>query len=108
MNDENVTTQNEVINFGNPQHKAALINVQTGIVENIIIVNSFEDKVPVGYILKPITMIDLVGEITQEYLDMIEIIKEIDPDYITPTKEIEIRINETRWSEEKGFYTEEV
>jgi hypothetical protein len=103
MNDENT---NVVINFGNPQHRAALVNVSTGIVENVIVVNSFEDEVPAGYTIKPITIIDLVGEITQEYLDMIDIIKQIDPDYKTPTKEIEIRLNVTNWSEERGFYTE--
>jgi hypothetical protein len=88
-------------------HKAALVNTETGFVENVIVVNSLDDEVQAGYVILPITVVDMSEDFTEEQLELIETIKQIDPDYKLPTKEIVIELNKTKWSQERGFYSEE-
>lgn len=84
--------------------KAALVNLQTQVVENVIMVNSLEDVVQEGYKLVEVPIKD--KELTPEELEIENFLKEIDPDYVRVVTKIEriININETQWSEESGFY----
>jgi len=86
--------------------KAALVNLSTNIVENIIMVNTFEDPVPENYKLVEITLNEI--PITEEERQLYEIIKEIDPSYPNniPKLEVPINIGATKWSVERGFYEE--
>jgi hypothetical protein len=85
--------------------KGVLVNIQTGIVENIIMVNSLEDPVLENYKLFEMPMVEMYT--SEEERQLYEIIKEIDPDFIgVPKGERFIDIGVTKWSTEKGFYEE--
>lgn len=89
--------------------KAALVNLKTKIVENLIVVNSLEDVVPEGYKLVGLELIETPKPMTEEEKQLYAIIKEIDPNFEFQTvilQEPEIRIGETKWDEVKGFYLE--
>ena len=86
--------------------KAALINIQTGIVENIIMVNSIEDPVNENYKLVEIYEIENTSTLTEEEKQLYSILKEIDPDFKLPMIDCPVYINISKWSEEKGFYEE--
>jgi hypothetical protein len=87
--------------------RAALINLSTNIVENILVVDTLEDNVPEGFILAPLEM---VQEFTSRELSALqEILKAVDPDFKVPeTAPIEhpINIGVTKWSEERKYYEE--
>jgi hypothetical protein len=86
--------------------KAALINLETGIVESVIVVNSIDDIVPEGYQLVETDMIvNNIGK-TDEELALYEIIKDLDPDYKYDEIERPIHIGQTKWSSSRGFYEE--
>lgn len=87
--------------------KAASVNTQTDIVENIIVVGSTEDLVESGYKLVeiPITEIDY----TQDEKDLYELLIQIDPEFVLPPKKTQervIMINSTKWNEQNGFFEE--
>ena len=86
--------------------KAALVNTQTNIVENIIVVGSTEDLVESGY-----KLVEIPFEIdyTQDEKDLYELLIQIDPEFVLPPKKIQervIMINSTKWNEQNGFFEE--
>jgi hypothetical protein len=86
--------------------KAALINLETGIVESVIMVNSVDDPVPYGYHLVEVDIIhNIIGK-TDEELALYEIIKDLDPDYKYDEIERPIHNGQTKWSVTQGFYEE--
>lgn len=88
--------------------KAALVNTQTDIVENIIIVNSLEDPVESGYTLVEIPEVIEI-DYTQEEKDLYELLIQIDPEFVLPPKKTQehvIMINSTKWNEQNGFFEE--
>ena len=86
--------------------KAALVNLETSIVESVIMVDSVDDPVPEGYKLVEVDMIvNNVGK-TDEELALYEIIKDLDPDYKYDEIERPIHNGQTKWSASKGFYEE--
>jgi hypothetical protein len=103
--EENITIMNEpVFNSGK---KAAYVNLQTNLVENLIMVNSLEDPVPEGYKLVEIPLIEL--DYSNEEQELYDMLLTVDPDFILPEKqkqELSISINETKWTEELGFHEE--
>lgn len=89
--------------------KVALVNTQTGFVENLIVVNSLADPVSENYKLVEIPTFHESGEFSEEDLAVQNILKEIDPNYIPPEPiifERNIIIGETKWNENDGFYEE--
>lgn len=84
--------------------KAAFVNTTTNVVESIIVVNSLDDIIPIGYKLVGIPMVDTFS--SEEERQLYEIIKEIDPNYTPPKAERLIDLGITKWSEERGFYEE--
>ena len=84
--------------------KAAYVNLETKIVEEIIIVNSLEDIVPVGYKLVEIPLVEIFS--SEEEKQLYDIIKEFDPTYTVATIDRFIDLGTTKWSEERGFYEE--
>jgi hypothetical protein len=90
--------------------KAALVNIETEIVENIIIVDSLESPVPSGFILIDIPISEEVIEYTDEEKQLYDILEEIDPDFIRPETssfvitETPIMIGQTKWNINDGFY----
>jgi hypothetical protein len=86
--------------------RAALVNLETSIVESVIVVNSVDDIVPEGYQLVETDMIvNNIGK-TDEELALYEIIKDLDPDYKYDEIERPIHIGQTKWSVSRGFYEE--
>lgn len=86
--------------------KAALVNLETSIVESVIMVDSVDDPVPEGYKLVEVDMIvNNVGK-TDEELALYEIIKDLDPDYKYDEIERPIHNGQTKWSASRGFYEE--
>ena len=86
--------------------KAALINLETGIVESVIMVDSVDDTVPDAYRLVEVDMIhNIIGK-TDEELALYEIIKDLDPDYKYDEIERPIHNGQTKWSASRGFYEE--
>lgn len=88
--------------------KVALVNLTTNTVENIIMVSTLEDPVPENYKLVPMKHTEVVPALYQEQTELIDLIKEIDPNYRFPTTEAPIEIGVTKWTEEKGFHIEEI
>ena len=86
--------------------KAALINLETGIVESVIVVNSIDDIVPEGYQLVETDKIENIINKTDEELALYEILKDLDPDYKYDEIERPIHIGQTKWSVTQGFYEE--
>ena len=86
--------------------RAALVNLETSIVENIIVVNSVDDIVPKGYQLVETDKIENIINKTDEELALYEIIKDLDPDYKYDEIERPIHIGQTKWSASRGFYEE--
>ena len=86
--------------------KAALVNLETGIVESVIIVNSTDDPVPYNYHLVEVDMIVDIASKTDEEWALYEIIKDLDPDYKYDEIERPIHIGQTKWSASRGFYEE--
>lgn len=87
--------------------KAALVNTQTGIVENIIIVDSLEDPVESGYTLVEIPVFEI--DYAQDEKDLYELLIQIDPEFVLPPKKIQervIMINSTKWNEQNEFFEE--
>jgi hypothetical protein len=86
--------------------KAALVNKETELVENIIIVDTLEDVVPDGYVLVEI-YIQQVIEYTAEDNALYDILEEIDEDFTRPAKltiEYPVVIGQTKWNINDGFY----
>jgi hypothetical protein len=90
--------------------KAALVNVETELVENVIIVDTLEDVVPAGYILVEIP-IEII-EYTDEEKQLYDILEEIDKDFVRPPYsnahvnviEMPVMIGQTKWNITEGFY----
>jgi hypothetical protein len=90
--------------------KAALVNTQTNIVENIIIVDSINDSVDEGYLLVEIPIIQESIEYSQNEIELYDVLESIDPEFIRPLvyteKEFPVYIGVTRWTEQDGLYNE--
>ena len=86
--------------------KAALINLETGIVESVIMVDSADDPVAEGYKLVEVDMIVDIASKTDEEWALYEIIKDLDPDYKYDEIERPIHNGQTKWSASRGFYEE--
>jgi hypothetical protein len=87
--------------------KAALVNTDTKIVENIIMVNSLEDVVPEGYVLAPMEY--QKDPVSRELTALQKILKENDPNFIIKEpepREVSINIGVTKWDSEKKYYEE--
>lgn len=84
--------------------KVALVNLTTGVVENLIMVKSLEDPIAEGYKLVEIPLIERF--FSEEESQLYAIIREIDPSFVIPKQETPIHVGTTKWSEEKGFYEE--
>lgn len=85
--------------------KAALVNKNTEIVENVIMVNSLNDIVPEDYTL---VGIDLIENISEEELQTILILQELDSTLVIEKEWIErpVHIGKTKWNQTQGFYEE--
>ena len=82
-----------------------MVKTATGVVENIIIVNSLNDTPPAGYRYAEMEIIET--PIDPEVKALQDIIKEVDPLYkaIEPTyHERPIKLKKTKWTSERGFY----
>lgn len=86
--------------------KAALVNLETGIVESVIMVDSVDDPVAEGYKLVEVDMIVDIASKTDEEWALYEIIKDLDPDYKYDEIERPIHNGQTKWSASRGFYEE--
>jgi hypothetical protein len=87
--------------------KTACINLQTNIVENIIMINDGDTHVePDGYIHIPVPKIPVSTTLSPEQQAINEILKQLNPDYVETQEFIEMSIitGQTKWSEDKGFY----
>lgn len=87
--------------------KASLVEKNTGIVVNVIMVDSLDDPVGEDYMLAPMQYIE--HPVDPEYVALVQILKEIDPDYIEPEKirtEVTINIGVTKWDEVNQRYYE--
>jgi len=87
--------------------KAAYVNKATGLVENIIMVNSVNDPIDASHILVEISSTEI--DYTQEELELYDLLKQIDPEFVLPPKKIQERgvmINSTKWNEQNGFFEE--
>jgi hypothetical protein len=93
--------------------KAALVDMQTGIVTNILMINSLTDPVLSGYKLVEITKVrdpsymSNDSDLEDEIKKLIETMLDDDPTYVPPTTIVidkTVMIGRTRWSEELGFY----
>jgi hypothetical protein len=88
--------------------KSALVNNETEIVENIIMVNTLEDSIPSGYILVAIPITDEVIEYKDEEKQLYDILEEIDSDFVRPPYsniiETPVMIGKTKWNINEGFY----
>jgi hypothetical protein len=85
--------------------KAALVNVETELVENVIIVDTLEDVVPAGYILVEVPRTEI--DFTEEEQELYDFLAEIDTEYVYPNKKIVekyVEISVTRWNETEGFH----
>lgn len=84
--------------------KMARVNLSTGIVENLEMVEANNVPSISGYSFVSIPKIKL--EPTMEQKAINEILKEIDPNFVVPVIEIEqtIHVGSTKWSQDKGFY----
>jgi hypothetical protein len=85
--------------------KAALVNNETEIVENIIIVNTLDDVVPAGYTLVEIVRIEI--DFTDEEKAVYDFLAEIDTEYVYPEKQMAepfVEISVTKWNETEGFH----
>lgn len=88
--------------------KTAYLDIETGLVELVIVVNSLDDVVPKGKKLLEIPLVDAYNG-SQEEQNLFNILKEIDPEYIDSEHykiERTIYPGITKWSEERGFYEE--
>lgn len=87
--------------------KAALVNTNTKIVENIIIVDSLEDRVPEGYVLAPMEF--QLPTVSRELTALQKILKENDPNFVIKEPdpaEVSINIGVTKWDSERKYYEE--
>lgn len=85
--------------------KAALVNTQTDIVENIIVVGSTEDPVESGYTLVEIPVIEI--DYTQDEKDLYDMLQQIDSEFVFPPKKVQeqvVRIGLHRWIKESGVF----
>lgn len=84
--------------------KMARVNLSTGIVENLEMVEANNVPSVSGYSFVSIPKIQL--EPTMEQKAINEILKEIDPNFVVPVIEVEqtIHVGSTKWSQDKGFY----
>lgn len=85
--------------------KAAYVNKTTGIVENIIVVDSLEDSVDDEHVLAEIPMIEV--DYTEDELDLYNLLQQIDPEFVYPSKkrvEPAIEIGVTKWNSNDEFY----
>lgn len=87
--------------------KASLIDKNTGTVVNVIMVDSLEDPVGEDYMLAPMQYNE--PPVDPEYEALVQILKEIDPNYKEPEKtrtEVPINIGVTKWDEVNQRYYE--
>lgn len=84
--------------------KAALVNKETQIVENVILVNSLDEPVDPSYDLIEVDM--LKKDLSAEDMELYEIIKELDPGYYIEKvlQERIVHIGQTKWNATVGFY----
>lgn len=114
MEEEHIFIPPIFVHAGNPSAnflegfksiKVAMINLDTEIVENIILLTSMDDPAPENYKFVEVPSKSDVDD--EENLALQSILKDIDPNYVPPPIQmIErfIKIGETKWNEEKGFY----
>lgn len=86
--------------------KAALVDTQTDIVTNIIIVNSIADPVPANFKLVEIDQVPQI--LTDRDHKLINVMMKNDPTYSPPLAMMErpIILGTTMWSEDLGFHDE--
>jgi hypothetical protein len=86
--------------------KAALVDLETCLVKNIVMVNRLTDGVPSGYRL---VKIDKIINHSKEEEELWSMLKEIDLNLsiVIPKIERPILVNKTKWTFEKGFYEED-
>lgn len=84
--------------------KMARVNLSSGIVENLEMVEANNVPSVSGYSFVSIPKIQL--EPTTEQKAINEILKEIDPNFVVSVKEVEqtVHVGSTKWSQDKGFY----
>lgn len=84
--------------------KVAYVNLSTGIVENLMIVNRLDDEIPEGYKLVEIPVTQ--GVLSPEQVAVNAILEQIDPKLVKTAGFFEqvVHIGVTKWSEEQGFY----
>jgi hypothetical protein len=92
--------------------KASLVNKKTNVVENVIMVNSLEDKVPEGFYLAPMVTREMLPNLDKEYDALQKILADIAPDYKLPTVdpiiiEVPIQIGLTKWNPVNKEYYED-
>lgn len=88
-----------------PHVRAAVINASTNLLENIIVVDHRGTLIIDGMII--VTDIPMVKrQISQKQQELIDRMKDKDPDYQPPslTVEIPLIVGVTRWSEELGLH----
>ena len=91
----------------NTPMKAALVDVNSSIVTNIIMVDSLDDIAPEGFILVPMEYAQSDPDPENDALQAILLM--IDPNHIPVVKEpVErsVHIGITKWTAEKKFYDE--
>lgn len=87
--------------------KAALVNIETEIVENVIMVSTMEDIVPASYVLAPMEFYS--EPVSKELSALQTILKDIDPDFKIKepeAREVSINIGVTKWNSERKYYEE--
>lgn len=88
--------------------KAALVDTSTGIVSNVIVVDTLDDAVADGFVLAPMEYTE-VDAVTGEEAALIDILSRIDPNYVKAApKLIETPVHPgiTKWSVDRKFYQE--
>lgn len=97
----------DTLNLIHNTQRVALVNNETGVVENLIVVIRNEDIPPDGYSFADLETIEI--PVNSEIAALENIIKEIDPEFEV-TKPIiserPLNIGTTKWSKDRGFYEE--
>lgn len=86
--------------------KAALIQNETSLVINTIMINDQDNNFMEGHTIVPIPQVVVPN--TPEEDEFYTLIKQVDPDFVIPVKTQELLLNPgtTKWNENRGFFDE--
>ena len=89
-----------------PIVKAAMIDKNTNIVSNLIMINNEENNDVEGFYVVEIPFSD--APFTKEESELYDLLKEVDPTYVPIISKIVLAVHmgSTKWTEQAGFFEE--